>query len=65
MSDNGPTFTKATYDQKRTLPDHPSPERQLIEDQDLARECAKARNRNKLSSAGRYRDVLRDLGLIK
>jgi hypothetical protein len=62
---DGPCRTKATYDHKRPKYDPPSPERQLAAQQELASACAKARNRNQLSSAGRYRDVLRTFGLLK
>jgi len=65
MSKNGPTFTKATYDHKLPRYDLPSPERIDVAEAELARDCEKARARNKLSSAGRYRDVLRGLGLLK
>jgi hypothetical protein len=65
MSNNGPTFTKATYDRKLPRHDPPSSERVDASEANLARDCEKARARNKLSSAGRYGDVLRGLGLLK
>jgi len=62
--DNGPSLSKATY--KASRPEcAPSPERQQLAEEQLARDCAKSRELNKLSSAGDYMGVLRKLGLVK
>jgi hypothetical protein len=59
------SLSQATYGHERPKYSPSSPETQLVAEQDLARDCAKARRRNKLSAAGRYGDVLIELGLLK
>jgi hypothetical protein len=39
MRNNGPTFTKATYDHKRPRPDQPSPGRIAASLEQSARDC--------------------------
>jgi hypothetical protein len=64
MSNNGPTFTKATY--KASRPEcAPSQERHQLALEQLARDCERSREVNKLSSAGDYLGVLKKLGLLK
>jgi hypothetical protein len=43
MSENGPTFTKATYDHKRSRHDPPSPERREVAIKQAATDAAKKR----------------------
>lgn len=43
MSNNGPTFTKATYDHKGSKYDHPSPARNDAEHEQTKRDAADAK----------------------
>lgn len=53
MSNNGPTFTKATYDKKRTCGPVPSPGQRKVTQEQLEAECAETRKFNELSGAER------------
>jgi hypothetical protein len=44
MSNNGPTFTKATYDSKRHSRDPTSPERRMAAIEQAGRDADKSRN---------------------
>jgi hypothetical protein len=61
MANNGPSFTKATYDKKST-PKPVSPERQQAELNDEIRTAAKTRRFNKLLRKDRNA-ALRELAL--
>ena len=53
MSNNGPTFTKATYDGKRTRVPASSPERRQVAQAQLAEECANTKALNVLACGDR------------
>ena len=59
MSNNGPTFTKATYDNRPPRYDPPSTARVRVAEEQLSQECAERRTFAKLPSTERVGILVR------